>query len=348
MIQENGGEGEFEALAADGTAGPAKRWEFPRFPGADAIGTCASPGAAHEGVHVRTAKGKGKCKDFAHDPGNLYLSRSGSGPYDTDVEMVAGWLEASRNIVGAVLLLGDPGTGKTALVEAAVTHARRPLTTIVCTPDHTKDSLFLRFVGEGKGDCSLHDHTEGQECEGGCHLSAFALGPLPYAVKHGHTLYMDEVMLLMDGLKPILYSLADGRRFLPEGNIDGSPLEIHPDFRLILSSNPMVRGASLPEPLASRTAGTTLTIETDATMLLDLGIDDAIVAAWDALRDEGLWHPQIRELRVADHWFPIDKTQALSAFIGEHCPESQREQIRDKVMSLLGGYIRSDGRMVVK
>lgn len=346
MIQENGGAGEFEALDENGVR-LTKRWEFPRFPGADVIGTCSSKSkknGGHDGVHVKHES----CKDFAADPGNMYLSRSGSGPYDADVEMIAGWLDAPRTIVGAVLLLSDPGTGKTALVEAAVTHAKRTLTTIVCTPDHTKDSLFLRFVGEGRGDCSNHDHADGQECEGGCRLSAFALGPLPYAVKHGHTLYMDEVMLLMDGLKPILYSLSDGRRFLPEGSIDSSPLEIHPDFRLILSSNPMVRGASLPEPLASRCAGTTLTIETDAGLLLDLGIDDAIVATWDALRDEGLWYPQIRELRVADYWFGIDKTQALSAFIGEHCPESQRAQVRNKVMSLLGGYIREDGRMVVK
>ena len=297
IIADNGGDGDFEE--ADEAEG-GERYRFPRFEGAE-------------------------------DNADFYLARAGLGPYDTDVETVASWLEAPRNIVGAVLLLGDPGTGKTALVEATATWTDREVTTVLCTPDHTKDALFQRFVGEGNG-------------EGG---SPFALGPVPYAAKHGHLLYMDEAMLLMDGVKPILYSLADGRRFLPEGNIDGSALEIHPDFRLILSSNADVRGASLPEPLASRCASTTLTIETDEHLLRDLGISEDVVAAWVALDVNDLWRPQIREVRLADYWLPVDPTQAVSAFLPEHCPKSQRKQVRDMVMNFLGGEPREDGRLVV-
>jgi hypothetical protein len=345
LLEENDGIGEWEAPEPDTSI---DRWRFPRFDGAEFIGTCDN--GKHEGIHLFTEDGKkvDRCISFLPDPGNLYLSRSGSGPYDTDVETVAAWLAAPRNVVGAVLLLGEPGTGKTALVEAAVTHADRTLTTVVCTPDHTKDSLFLRFVGEGKGDCASHEHVDGVECEGGCNLSPFTLGPVPYAAKHGHTLYADEFMLLVDGLKPIFYSLADGRRFLPEGNIDGSPMTIHPDFRLVLSSNPLVRGASLPEPMASRCAGTTLTVETDAEMLRDLGIDEAVVAAWESLGTANLWQPQIRELRVADYWLGVDPAQAASALVPEHCPESERKAVRDIVVANLGGRVREDGRLVVR
>lgn len=297
IIEAEGGVGEWETDQPDAET---PRWMFPRF-------------------------------DGATDDADMYLSRSGIGPYDTDVETIAAWLSAPRNIVGAVLLLGDPGTGKTALIEAAVTHMDATLTTVVCTPDHTKDSLFLRFMGEGRGD----DGTP------------YALGPVPYAAKHGHKLYMDEAFLLIDGVKPILYSLSDGRRFLPEGNVDGTPLEIHPDFRLILSSNPMVRGASLPEPLGSRCASTTLTVATSSNMLRDLGIDESVVAAWDALGTAGLWRPAIREMRLADYWLQIDPAQAVSAFLPEHCPESQRSNIRDTVVSFLGGSVRQDGRLVV-
>lgn len=331
LIAQNGGLGPW---ISDLDNADVDRYLFARFEGADEIGTCDAKGKAHEGVHTRVEK----CgESFTPDIGNMYMSRAGLGGHDTDVETIASWLEIPRTLVGAVLLLSEPGTGKTALLEAAVTHSEREMTTVLCTPDHTKDSLFLRYMGDGHGD-------PGRDGE----PSPYTLGPVPYAAKHGHVLYMDEFMLLVDGVKPILYSLADGRRFLPEGNVDGSPLEIHPDFRLVLSSNPQVRGASLPEPLASRCASTTLTVETSKSMLVDLGIDEDVIKAWDALRMSNLFRPQIRELRLADYWLKQGNTdQAASAFLPEHCPETMRKDVRDIVTSFIGGDLREDGRLVV-
>lgn len=335
LINANGGAGDYEEGAQPT---PMQRWHFPRFPGADTLGTCNTKRAGHDGNHQKAGKDStfGACKKFQVDKGNMYLSRAGIGPNDTDVETLVSWLDLPRNLVGFILLLSEPGTGKTALIEAAVTHAERELTTMLCTPDHTKDSLLLRFVGEEHGDLLPNGER-----------SPFTLGPLAHAAKYGHTFYGDEWMLLEDGVKPIFYSLADGRRYLPEGNVDGSPLEIHEDFRLVISSNPLVRGASLPEPMASRAASTTLTIETDAQMLRDLGIADDVVGAWEGLGAENLWRPQIREMRLADYWLPIDLDQAVSAFLPEHCPESQRKAVRDLVVTYLGGDIREDGRLVV-
>jgi len=296
ILAENGATGEWEADSTDAL----QRYWFPRFEGAE-------------------------------DAGDMYLSRAGLGPYDTDVETICAWMEAPRNMVGGILLLSEPGAGKTALIEAAATRAEATLTTVLCTPDHTKDSLMLRFVGEGHG-------------EGG---TPFVKGRLAHAAQFGHWFYADEFMLLMDGVKPIFYSCADGRHYLPEGNVDGSPLEIHPDFRLIVSSNPLVRGASLPEPLGSRFASTTLTIETDAALLRDLDISEDVVACWENLGSEGLWRPQVRELRLADYWLDTDPDQACSAFLPEHTPESQREAIRNTVVAVLGGNLRADGRLVV-
>lgn len=298
IIEENGGNGEWED--ADGATPSTPRWLFPRF-------------------------------DGATDPADMYLSRSGIGPYDTDVETVAAWLAAPRNIVGAVLLLGEPGTGKTALIEAAAVHADRELVTHLCTPDDTRDSLFLRFVGEGNGE------------NGGPYVK----GTLSDAASRPALFYADEFFLTPDGVKPVYYELSDGRHFLSGGNVDGSALEVHPDFRLVLSSNPMVRGASLPEPVGSRCASTTLTVETSAAMLRDLAIDESVVAAWEALGTAGLWRPQIREMRLADYWLTVDVSQSVSAFLPEHCPESQREQVKNTVVSFLGGNLRADGRLVV-
>ena len=103
----------------------------------------------------------------------------------------------------------------------------------------------------------------------------------------------------------------------------------------------------MPEPMASRTASTTMTVETSAAMLRDLGLDEGVVAAWESLGTAGLWRPAIRELRLADYWLSIDATQAASAFLPEHCPESQRDAVRAMVVSYLGSDIRDDGRLVV-
>ena len=303
LIAANGGDGEWET---ESPTMKVPRWSFPRFAGAT-------------------------------DPGDMYLSRPGLNGEDTDVETVCAWLDAPRNVVGGVMLLGDPGVGKTALVEAVATHSERTLTTVVFTPDHTKDSLLLRFVGEGNGDKGPDGNP-----------TPFTLGPLAYAMKHGHLFYGDEYWLLSDGVKPVTYAAADGRKILPEGNIDGSPLEIHDDFRFIVSTNPDVRGASLPEPIGSRFAATTLTVETSSDMLSDLGIDDSIIAVWNLLGANGLFRPQVRELRAANYWLSVGAVdQAASAFLPAHCPESQRAAIRNHVLSFLGGGLREDGRLIV-
>lgn len=320
IIEENGGTGEWEEAPTEDTP----RWLFPRFPGADKVGTCE----AHEGKHDED---EDTCEDFTPDLADMYLSRSGLGPYDTDVETIEAWLNAPRNVVGGVLLLGEPGGGKTALAQAACTRADRKFVMLTATPDDTKDSLRMRFVGEGKG-------ADG---------TAFVQSSLVNAVEFGWTVIVDEFMLYVDGVKPLFYPLLDGSHWFPEANLDGSDKPIHPEFRMVVTANPKVRGASLPEPVASRFAATTITIETSAAMLRDLAIDESVVAAWEALGTAGLWRPQIREMRVADYWLNVDPAQSVSAFLGEHCPESQRAKIRDTVISFLGGQVRADGRLVV-
>lgn len=340
IIDGEGGTGEWEQ-EEDGAA--VERWLFPRFFGAENIGTCEKHTAL--GTHGRADD----CAEFIPSPANMYLSRSGLEGYDTDVETLVDWLAADRGIVGAINLEGLPGVGKTALLEAATTHAERRILAHLCTGDDTRETLLLRFVGEGKGECIAegHDHAPGQTQDADCVLSPYTYGSLAYAAIHGLVWYGDEWQMLQDTVKVILYSATDGRHSLPGGRADGRDLVFHPDFRVVLSSNPNVRGASIPEPMASRCAGHTLTVETSGNMLRDLSIDDSIVSAWEALGSQNLFRPQIREMRVADYWLNRNPTQAASAMIPGHCPESERKAVRDIVVSFMGGNLRPDGRLVV-
>ena len=87
IIDENGGLGSWE----EGTqTSSAERWEFPRFPGADKLGKCSTKAHGVKGNHEEIKS----CKGWAPDGATLYLSRSGLGPYDSDVETICAWLDA--------------------------------------------------------------------------------------------------------------------------------------------------------------------------------------------------------------------------------------------------------------
>src|SRR5690606_2490393 len=76
--------------------------------------------------------------------------------------------------------------------------------------------------------------------------------PLTRAVQNGRPFYMDEIMRSSEDALTPLFSAMDGRGFIVGGNLDGTDMPVKPGFVVVGASNPLVRGAFLPDAIASR------------------------------------------------------------------------------------------------
>lgn len=118
-----------------------------------------------------------------------------------------------------LLLQGPSGCGKTRLVEHMAWALGLPLVTVACHEDMTASDLLGRWLIGPEG-------TVWQD------------GPLALAVRHGALCYLDEIVEARPDALTVLHPLADTRRVLPLER-SGELLQAHPDFRLVVSYNPL-------------------------------------------------------------------------------------------------------------
>jgi hypothetical protein len=260
-------------------------------------------------------------KNYKLPNGTEYVTRA-LGGFDNDVE----GLQALRAMGKHILLLGEPGCGKTALMQVAFPDSENEI-------GHSKltawDMLWRpRPMPDG--------------------TIVFDPSPLNRAVTHGRPFYMDEIMRSSEDALTPLFSAMDGRGFIVGGNLDGTDLPVKPGFIVVGASNPLVRGAFLPDAIASRFH--IITVETSEDLLVKLKLDERLLVIWRNLSsmDTGeTWRPSIREMLAAQSFIDAkNMAQAAYALTGWRVPARDRATVAGVVAPLLGVRVGDLGGVI--
>jgi hypothetical protein len=263
---------------------------------------------------------KAEMKTYPLPNGGTYFSRKVQG-FENDVEALR---ELRANRIHT-LLLGEPGCGKTAALLAAFPDLENEIGHDKLT---AQDMLWRPRIDPSAEHGVTYDPS-----------------PLNRAATKGVPFYFDEIMRAnADALTP-LFSAMDGRNYIVSGNIDGTDLPIADGFVVFGASNPLVRGAFLPDAIASRFH--ILNVETSEDLLMRIGLDEMLLVAWrnlGQLENGEMWKPSIRELLSAQRFIDMGNLpQAAFAMTGWRIPARHRETVAGVIGPLLGARVGALG-----
>jgi len=250
--------------------------------------------------------------------GDIYFSRPWG---DHDDVMV---LRKARDHQQYVLLYGEPGCGKTALIEAA----------------YAGDDGSGLFTVLGSGDTEVADLVGGYvQTPSGSYL--WEDGPLVKAAEQGKTLLVDEIGLIDTKVLSIMYGLMDGRReYTVTANPERGTVKAKPGFFVVAATNPNAPGVRLSEALLSRFA-VQAEMTTDWGLARKLGVPTQVVTVAQNLSkkrasSEVSWAPQMRELLTYRDLEKIYGTKFAVANILAASPELDRPVVADVFSRVLG------------
>lgn len=235
-------------------------------------------------------------------------------------EDVAALREARVQKIPA-LAFGEPGTGKTALFEAAYAGQDLPA-----------DEAGM-FTIQGTGDTETSDFIGGYvQLPNGQYL--WVDGPLLLAMEAGKPLFIDEIALIDPKVMAVVYGVMDGRgEIRVTANPERGVVEAKEGFYVAGACNPNAPGARMSEALISRFQ-LQLEVGTDYNLAKRLGVSSKMVTAAQNMakkleKGELGWAPQLRELLTF---------KTVSATFGEAvalrnvvsgAPEIDRPQVQD-------------------
>jgi len=260
-------------------------------------------------------------KEYTLPNGRTYVPRA-LGGFEDDVQGLRELAKMGKH----TLLLGEPGVGKTALFQAAFPDSENEI-------GHSKLTAFDMLWRPRP----LPDGT-----------IQFDPSPLTRAVMHGKPFYFDEIMRCSEDALTPLYSAMDGRGFIVGGNLDGTDLPVKEGFTVIAASNPLVRGAFLPDAIASRFH--IIDVQVSEELLVKLGLHDRLMTAWRNLSSQeggDVWRPSVREMLAAQEFIDVGNwAQAAYALTGWRVPARDRATVAGVIGPLFGVRVSDLGGVI--
>jgi nucleoside-triphosphatase THEP1 len=273
----------------------------------------AKPAKEVKAVVIEELTGEGV---YSRPNGEKYRSRTWGSSEHEDVQV----LRKARETNQYVLLYGSPGTGKTALVEAAFA-----------------DELYTIL---GTGDTEVADFVGGyiQTPSGGFEWQD---GVLVKAAEEGKVLLIDEIGLIDPKVLSVVYGLMDGRRELVvTANPERGVVKAKEGFFVVSATNPNAPGVVLSEALLSRFS-IQAEMTTDWKVAKQLGVPAVVITAAQNLAkkyasDEVSWSPQMREVLAFRDLANTFGTKFAVENLLASAPEIDRPVVADVFSRALG------------
>lgn len=219
-----------------------------------------------------------------------------------------------------ILLYGNPGCGKTALVEASF---GEDLYTLIGTGDTEVGDFLGGYVQTPSGGFEWID------------------GVLTKAVEEGKVLLIDEVGLIDPKVMSLVYGLMDGRdELVITSNPERGVVKAKEGFYVICATNPNAPGVRLSEALLSRCV-IQAEMTTDWSLAKKLGVPASATTLAQNLSKKQVagevsWSPQFRELEAFRDLSKIFGTKWAVANLIATAPEMDRPVVIDVATRVFG------------